>query len=76
MSAALSRRGLLGAIICAPAIVRASSLMPIKVARPGIAYIVFPNMDLATFGALPTHMLIGSAQMQAGWNAINPGEQI
>lgn len=26
----LSRRGLIGAIICAPAIVRASSLMPIK----------------------------------------------
>lgn len=26
----LSRRGLLGALICAPAIVRASSLMPVK----------------------------------------------
>lgn len=26
----LSRRGLIGALICAPAIVRASSLMPIK----------------------------------------------
>lgn len=29
----LSRRGLLGAIICAPAIVRASSLMPVKATR-------------------------------------------
>ncbi len=26
----LSRRGLIGALICAPAIVRASSLMPVK----------------------------------------------
>lgn len=30
---ALSRRGLIGAIICAPAIVRASSLMPVKAAK-------------------------------------------
>lgn len=27
----LSRRGILGALICSPAIVRASSLMPVKV---------------------------------------------
>lgn len=36
MTPNLTRRGLIGAIICAPAVVRASNLMPIKVFRPDV----------------------------------------
>lgn len=50
-----TRRGFLtglGAVICAPAIVRASSLMPIKVLVPeqGLAHVIFQNLDLSQFG--------------------------
>lgn len=46
----------LGAVICAPAIVRASSLMPVKAIKPPrLAYVVSENISLADFeNRLPT----------------------
>lgn len=67
MSAALSRRGLLGAIICAPAIVRASSLMPIKAVRPPdlmAALIASMTDPLANWTYKPTTLVIGEKQFR------------
>ena len=57
----LSRRGLLGALICAPAIVRASSLMPVKqmfAELPPLQYEVITNSN----GLLTIQMITSEAR--------------
>ena len=59
-SVLLSRRGLLGALICAPAIVRASSLMPVKqmfAELPPLQYEVITNSN----GLLTIQMITSEA---------------
>lgn len=52
--------GLTGTIICAPAIVRASSLMAIKPVKHSTAYLVFDRLDLSAYVPPPAFTLVMS----------------
>ena len=60
----LSRRGLLGTIICAPAIVRASSLMPIKPDRFVWSGMDIGNGDITAWNPVPKVRWLNSEEFR------------